>query len=85
MEAAHALVRGFDSPGPRDLTGLDREERLEIRDLILVVAEQLGFAVEPLKAVFERWVREIAAVYLAGEREFSDALSGRCTIAVHRR
>ncbi|WP_205324485.1 hypothetical protein [Glycomyces sp. YM15] len=29
-----------------------------------------------MKAVFERRVREIAAAYSAGEREFSDALSG---------
>jgi len=75
MEAAHALVRGLDSPALRDLAGLGREERLEIRDLIPVVAEQLGFAIEPLKAVFERRVRETASVYLAGEREFTEALS----------
>ncbi|MQM28164.1 hypothetical protein [Glycomyces albidus] len=76
MEAAHALVRGLDSPALRDLAGLDREERLEIRDLVTATAAQLGFAIEPLQAVFEQRVREIAAAYLAGEREFTDALSG---------
>lgn len=80
MEAAHALVRGLDSPGLRDLAGLDREERHEIRDLVPLVSEQLGFAIEPLKVVFERRVREIAAAYLAGEREFTDALSGVLTL-----
>jgi hypothetical protein len=75
MEAAHALVRGLDSPALVDLAGLNREERLEIRDLISAVAEQLGFAIEPLIAVLERRAREIAAAYLAGEREFTDALS----------
>jgi hypothetical protein len=76
MAAAHALVRGLDSPALMDLAGLNREERLEIRDLIPTVAEQLGFDIETLKAVFERRVREIAAAYLAGEREFMDALTG---------
>jgi hypothetical protein len=76
MEAAHALVRGLDSPALVDLAGLRREERLEIRDLIPTAAEQLGFDIEPFKAVFERRVREIAGAYLAGEREFIDALSG---------
>lgn len=75
MEAAHALVRGLDSPALVDLAGLNREERLEIRDLIPTAAAELGFAIEPLKVVFERRVREIAAAYLAGEREFIDALS----------
>ncbi len=31
MEAAHALVRGFDSPGLRDLAGLDRERDIAQR------------------------------------------------------
>jgi hypothetical protein len=75
MEAAHALVRGLDAPALVDLAGLNQAERLEIRDLIPLVAEQLGFAVEPLKEVVDRRVREIAAAYLAGEREFIDALS----------
>ncbi|MFC3492899.1 hypothetical protein [Glycomyces rhizosphaerae] len=76
MEAAHALVRGLDSPALIDLAGLNRDDRLEIRDLIPTAAEELGVAIEPLKAVFERRVREIAAAYLAGEREFIDALTG---------
>ncbi|MQM28169.1 hypothetical protein [Glycomyces albidus] len=83
MEAAHALVRGLDSPALRDLAGLDREERLEIRDLIPVVAEQLGCGIEPLKAVLERRVGEIAARYLAGECEFTDALSGILALFWH--
>jgi hypothetical protein len=75
MEAAHALVRGIDAPALVELAGLNRQERLEIRDLIPAAAEQLGFQIEPLKAVFERRVRAIAAAYLAGEREFTEALS----------
>jgi hypothetical protein len=83
MEAAQALVSGVDTPTLRDLAGLDHDERLEIRDLIPVVAEQLGVSIEPLKAVFERRVREIAAAYLAGEREFTDALSGILALFWH--
>jgi hypothetical protein len=85
MEAAHALVRGLDSPALVDLAGLNREERLEIRDLIPAVAEQLGFAIEPLITVLERRVREIAAAYLAGEREFTDALSAILALFWHYR
>lgn len=63
--------RGPDLPALRDPAGLDREGRLESRDLTPVAAEQLGFAIESSKAVFERRVREVAAAYSAGEREFN--------------
>lgn len=72
MEAAHALVRGPDSPALVDLAGLNREERLEFRDLIPVVAAQLGSPIGPMKAVFEG----SGMPQLAGERESRDSLSG---------
>lgn len=75
MEAAQGLVRGLDSPALADLAGLHSDERLEIRDLIPAVAEELGIAIEPLKAVIDRRVREVAAGYLDGECGFTDALS----------
>jgi hypothetical protein len=85
MEAAHALIRGLESPALVDLAGLRREERLETRDLIPAVAEDLGFAIDPLKAVIDRRAREVAAAYLAGEREFTDALSAILALHWHCR
>jgi hypothetical protein len=75
MEAAHGLVRELDSPALVDLAGLHRDQRLEIRDLIPMVANELGFKIVPLKTVIDRRAREVAACYLAGEREFAEALS----------
>jgi hypothetical protein len=76
MEAAHALVRGLDSPALVDLAGLNRNEPLEVRDLVPIVAEELGFAIDPLNVVVERRTRAAAAEYLVGELGFVDALSG---------
>lgn len=75
MEAAHALVRGLETPALIELAGLRRDQTLDIRDLVPVVAEQLGTVVPARDAVVEQRVRKIASDYLAGNTGFVDGLS----------
>ncbi|GAA4910377.1 hypothetical protein LX16_2722 [Stackebrandtia albiflava] len=75
MEAAFALADGLDSPALAELAGLTAADRVEIRELIPAVAEQLGLEIPSLRELVARRAREAAAAYLAGERDFAAALS----------
>ncbi|MBO3733712.1 hypothetical protein [Glycomyces niveus] len=75
MEAAHALARGLDTPALAELAGLDRSQTRDIRDLIPVVAEQLGISLPTREAVVDQRVKETSASYLAGSAGFVDSLS----------
>ncbi|THV41990.1 hypothetical protein [Glycomyces buryatensis] len=75
MEAAHALARGLDTPALVELAGLDRSQTRDIRDLIPVVAGQLGIFLPTREAVVSRRVKETSASYLAGSVGFVDSLS----------
>ncbi|WP_205324481.1 hypothetical protein [Glycomyces sp. YM15] len=76
LEAAHALVRGLETPGLVELAGMHRNQTLDIEDLIPQVIDELGIAIAARSTVVERRASEIASGYLAGDIAFIDGLSG---------
>lgn len=76
LEAAHALVRGLETPGLVELAGMRRDQTLDIEDLIPQVVEELGTSIAPRGTVVERRANEAASGYLTGDSGFIDGLSG---------
>jgi hypothetical protein len=76
MEAAHALVRGFEAPGLAELAGMHRDRTLDIEDLIPQVVDELGISIAARSTVVERRTGEVASGYLAGDIAFMEGLSG---------
>ena len=67
MAAAHALTRGVDSPGLRELAGLSKGQSREAVDLFRQAMDELGSPVPDERGARLHLMRQAAASIVAGE------------------
>ncbi|MGY4909089.1 hypothetical protein [Micromonospora aurantiaca (nom. illeg.)] len=72
MAAAHALTRGIDSPGLRELAGLSRGQSREAVDLFRQAMGELGSPVPDERGARLHLMRQAAASIVAGEGDAED-------------
>ncbi|MEV4519869.1 hypothetical protein AB0J77_06525 [Micromonospora tulbaghiae] len=72
MAAAHALTRGVDSPGLRELAGLSKGQSREAVDLFRQAMDELGSPMPDERGARLHLMRQAAADIVAGDGDAED-------------